>query len=440
MPYRPRQRPSRPVRSSQPHRLSYAARLAIARRTSRKPVSRGPSAILAVVLVLIITGVTMASAGVIAAGGVATLTIAALDEGLPDVRAFRDISFSEPTRVLDRSGKQELARFWEVRRKVIKYEDIPAVVLDVTTAVEDDTFWENPGVDLEATVNAFAQAAGGGTDRGGASTITQQLVRARLLPKDVIEADNTQEGLYVRKAKELIQSFKLTQAFPGEDGKKAIITAYLNEIFYGQAYGIAAAADVYFGKGLDELTVSEAALLAAIPQQPVAYDLYKAAKKGKKDKKGKRPLVVPSCGSAPASDCIDPPVIVRRNFILNRLKAGKGHFTSLTDEQYNAALDQTIVLRPLKSRQWKAPHFVNALLPELSLILGDREPIQRGGYTVISTIDMRAQKLGERLIQGGAMVPNLAYSQFNKAINRLKLRRDRGWIRGYAIRTFATAH
>ena len=82
--------------------------------------------------------------------------------------------------------------------------------------------------------------------------------------------DNTREGLYVRKAKELIQAFKLTQAFPGEEGKKDIITAYLNEIFYGQnAYGIAAAADVYFGKQLNELTIAEAALLAGVPQSPV---------------------------------------------------------------------------------------------------------------------------------------------------------------------------
>ena len=68
-------------------------------------------------------------------------------------------------------------------------------------------------------------------------------MRARLLPEDVIRADDTKEGLYLRKAKELLQSYKLTQAFPGEDGKKAIITAYLNEISYGTAYGIAAAAD-----------------------------------------------------------------------------------------------------------------------------------------------------------------------------------------------------
>ena len=85
---------------------------------------------------------------------------------------------------MDRQGKVELARFWDERREVIDFEDIPPLVLDVTTATEDDTFWDNPGFDLEATVNAFLTEAAGGGDRGGGSTITQQLVRARLLPED----------------------------------------------------------------------------------------------------------------------------------------------------------------------------------------------------------------------------------------------------------------
>jgi membrane peptidoglycan carboxypeptidase len=264
MPYRPKR--SRAPRDGNGNGTavrpggSYAARVAIARHKARRPRSKGPSAIIAVGLVLILTVVTIASATAIAAGGAAGITIASLDQDLPNVRAFQDLGFSQPTRIMDRKGRTELARFWEERREVIDFEDIPKLVLDVTTAVEDDTYWENPGFDLEATINAFAQEAAGGSERGGASTITQQLVRRNLLPPDVIAAANTQEGLYIRKAKELIQSYKLTQAYPGEAGKKAIITAYLNDIPYGaQAYGIAAAADVYFDKTLDELTVSEAA-------------------------------------------------------------------------------------------------------------------------------------------------------------------------------------
>ena len=318
MPYRPQKRRASQTGSRNGngihHRGSYAARLAIARSTARKPASRGPSALLALFLVLVVAGAGVASAGVIAAGGAAGVTIATLDQGLPDVRAFQDIDFWQPTRVVDRSGKVELAQFWEHRREVVEFDEIPPLVLDVTTATEDDTFWENPGFDLEATMNAFLTEAGGGGERGGGSTITQQLVRARLLPEDVISGDNTQEGLYLRKAKELLQAYKLTQAFPGEEGKKAIITAYLNEIFYGAAYGVKAAAKVYFGKKLDELTVSEAALLAAIPQSPSKFSLYNNAVKekyGKPVKKtGKRRtrLVVRTC-PADNDKCVESELI-----------------------------------------------------------------------------------------------------------------------------------
>ncbi|MFV2064043.1 MAG: transglycosylase domain-containing protein [Chloroflexota bacterium] len=449
MPYRPKQRRlSRTASRSGSqgnHRPSFATRLAIARASKRKPASRGPSALLAVVLVLLVAGVTVASAGVIAAGGAAGVTIASLDEGLPDVRALRDLGFSQPTRIMDRKGKQELARFWEVRREVVDFEDIPPLVLDVTTAVEDDTFWDNPGFDLEATLNAFARTATGEASRG-ASTITQQLVRARLLPADVLAADNTSEGLYVRKAKELIQAFKLTQAFPGEEGKMDIITAYLNEIFYGQAYGIAAAADVYFAKELGELTIAEAALLAGIPQDPVKFDLFKHAEKeryGKKNKKtGRRKsrLVVPSCGADPSSGCVDSELVIRRDFILRRLRDGKGRWTRLSESQFQSALAEKIVVRRPKSVKFKAPHFVFALLPELNVILADREPIQRGGYTVITTLDMKAQRIGEKVIQAGAFVANVPTAKANQLINRLRLRKDRGWInklRGANIRNGA---
>ena len=218
MPYRP---PKRSTASGSRngngnhHRPSYAARLAISRPRARRPAEKGAGAILAVALVLVVSVLGVVSVGAIAGGGAAAVTIASLEQGLPDVREFQDLDFSEPTRIMDRRGKVELARFWDERREVIDFEDIPPLVLDVTTATEDDTFWDNPGFDLEATVNAFLTAAGGG-DRGGGSTITQQLVRARLLPGDVVTGDSTTEGLYLRKAKELLQAFKLTQAFPGE--------------------------------------------------------------------------------------------------------------------------------------------------------------------------------------------------------------------------------
>lgn len=433
--YRPRKdRASRArARNGTAHRGSYATRLAVARGLKGRRSAPGRGVLIVILLITIVTITSVAGLAAAAAAG-AFVTVSTLEQGLPDVRAFTDLGFSEPTRIFDRKGKTELARFYESRRKVVEFDEIPPLVLDATTAVEDDTFWENPGVDLEATINAFAQSAAGASDRGGASTITQQLVRARLLPTEVVAQDNTREGLYVRKAKELIQAYKLTEAFPGEEGKKAIITAYLNEIFYSQnAYGIAAAADVYFGKQLSELTIAESALLAAIPQSPSLLDPYKYAKREKvgprkRGSKRKTRLVVPTCGSEPAPKCQDVAPIVRRDFILGRIAEGKGRWTSLSEAQLKAALDEPVVLKPPKALRWKAPHFINAIIPELETILADREPMRRGGYKVFTTLDMRAQGIGEKLIQGGAVLPNLPASQFSQQLDRLKLRGNAGWI------------
>ena len=455
MPYRPPKRTTTTGNrngNGKHHRPSYAARLAISRPKSRKPAEKGAGAIVAVALVLVVSVLGVVSVGAIAGGGAAAVTIATLDQGLPDVQEFQDLDFSEATRIMDRQGKVELARFWDERREVIDFEDIPPLVLDVTTATEDDTFWDNPGFDLEATVNAFLTEAAGGGDRGGGSTITQQLVRARLLPEEIVTGDNTTEGLYLRKAKELLQSYKLTQAFPGEDGKKAIITAYLNEISYGAASGIAAAAELYLGKKLSNLTVSEAALLAAIPQSPSV--LYPWAK----DSKGRYTNIVKEAGKKRTTSgkrhvrfvlkacldndtkCVDTPLVQRRDYILGRLRDGKGRWTTLSDEQYEAALNDKIVIKKPKASTWKAPHFVNALLPELNKILADRDPIQSGGYTVITTLDMRAQGIGERLIQAGAVLPNLPLSKYYDQLDKLRLRRDAAWIsrlRGSSLRNGA---
>jgi membrane peptidoglycan carboxypeptidase len=392
-----------------------------------------------VFLVLMVTGITVVSAGAIAVGGVAGVTLATLEEGLPDVRAFQDLDFAEPTIIYDRKGKTELARFWEERRQVVDFDEIPPLVLDATTATEDDTFWENPGVDLEATINALVTEAAGGGDRGGGSTITQQFVRARLLPEEIVAAGlETKEGQYVRKAKEILQAYRLTQAFPGIEGKKDILTAYLNEIPYGAAQGIAAAADIYLGKKLDELTPSEAALLAAIPQKPGTLYPWATGSKGKyanvakekyKDKRGKRKtrLVVKDCYEQ-AGECINTELVNRRNFILKRLRDGKGRWTPLTEDQYQDALREKIVIKKPKPQTWKAPHFVNAVLPELNLILADRDPIRVGGYKVYTTLDMKAQKLAEKYIEAGAVVPNLSSSKYLNAIRKNNLGRDAAWI------------
>ena len=123
------------------------------------------------------------------------------------------------------------------------FADIPPALIDATTSIEDKTFWENSGFDPAGFIAAAIDTIQG-RDRGG-STITQQLVRARLLPSSAFDG-----SVYERKAKEIIQSIRLTEAYPGEAGKQLIIEKYLNQNFYGnRSYGVAAAAQQLLGQG-----------------------------------------------------------------------------------------------------------------------------------------------------------------------------------------------
>ena len=150
-------------------------------------------------------------------GGVAIATFLSLDDGtLPPVSDLEKISFPEQSVVYARDKTTELARFGDFHRDVVAWKDIPPVLVDATTAVEDRTFWENPGFDPIAIAAAALDTFRG--NGRGASTITQQLVRQRLLePELVQDPGRTAE----RKLKEIIQSIKLTQAFPGTEGEAA---------------------------------------------------------------------------------------------------------------------------------------------------------------------------------------------------------------------------
>lgn len=364
----------------------------------------------------------------LAIGGAAFTTFDDLAEGLPDVARFEQLRFAQPTVVYDRTGTVELARFQAERRNVVTFEEIPKLVLDTTIAVEDRSFWTNQGYDPQAIAAAVAETLQGRGERG-ASTITQQFVRAPetgLLPADVLGPD---ADTYVRKAKEIIQAGRLTEyvtkTFGAEEGKKRIITAYLNQINYGHnAYGIAAAADVYFGKQLAELTPAEAALLAGLPQSPATLDPYRFAKT---DASG-RPLV-PTCGSDPAEGCQDVAPILRRDYILREgLVKGHGRWTDLTDEELDAALDEPVVLAGDKPLIYTAAHFVWAMKGQLDQLLTDREPAATGGYKVITTLDMRAQQLGERYIEAATVLAQLSGDEFDAAVSERKLNRDKDWM------------
>src|SRR5262245_25292576 len=151
-------------------------------RTARRPTRGGR-------LFSILAGglaIATVSLGLIAIVGVIAIsaTIGVLSMGLPNPDELQSLTFAQPTVVYDRSGKVELGRFQREARSVVTYDQVPRLVLDASTTAEDRTFWQNSGFDAAAIMSAVVDNASGSSERG-ASTITQQLVRARLLPDTV---------------------------------------------------------------------------------------------------------------------------------------------------------------------------------------------------------------------------------------------------------------
>ncbi|HEX2266062.1 MAG TPA: transglycosylase domain-containing protein, partial [Solirubrobacterales bacterium] len=376
-----------------------------------RPRKRGGSRVIPILLTLGLAFVVFAGGTAGALGITAVGAVTALSEDLPDPAALGDLTFAQPTVVYDKSGEVELGRFQQELRWVVGYDEIPKLVLDATTTAEDRSFWENEGYDPAAILQAIGENVSGESERG-ASTITQQLVRARLLPEQYVQPGSDR---YLRKMKELLQANRLTEAFPGEKGKQAIITAYLNEIFYGHdAYGIAAAARVYFGvKNLADLTPAQAALLAALPKSPTTMDPYRFARENAEGK-----LVV---------DPKSPPV-VRRNYILSNLAGSR--WTNLTRSQLRRAMAEPVILSGEEPLVFRAPHFTWQVRRQLVEILGSSEAVETGGYRVITSLDWKSQQLAERWLTAAVLVPNMPAERGNQVLTALKIpNSDRQWIR-----------
>jgi membrane peptidoglycan carboxypeptidase len=392
-------------------------RLALARVRAKPRPTRSPAAIILLsgLLFLAVLGSGLV-ASVAAGGGMALLTLDNMERDLPDVSRFEELEFATPSIVYDRTGTVELARFQSERRRVVNYEALPRLVLDAHIAVEDRTFWENEGYDPNAIAAAVLESVLGIRERG-ASTITQQFVRARLLPADVLEGD-----LYERKIKEILQARNLTHAFPGEEGKERIFTAYLNQIYYGHnAYGIAAAAEVYFGvTDLNELTPAQAAILAGLPQAPNTYDLFKWAAQ---DASGR--LVVPA--AARSGERLPTPV-ERRNYILRNLAEGHGRWTTLSPQELEQAINEPIVLAPEQPLVYKAPHFIWHMKPQLDSLLADRAPADRGGYRIITSLDWEGQQLAERYVTAATIYTQLPRRELEEMIEQEGLEGDAEWL------------
>ncbi|HEX7347607.1 MAG TPA: transglycosylase domain-containing protein [Candidatus Limnocylindrales bacterium] len=409
------------------------------RSLNRRPTGRSGTVIRSILIAIPVVFVLVTA---MLAGAGALFTVAAYNfyaQGLPDPQnTLNNLKFDQQTIVYDRTGKVELARLGTLRREVIGFKAIPAEMLDATTAVEDQGFWTNPGFDPSAIVSAGLDTLAGRPR--GASTITQQLVRARLLPPEAF-ADST----YERKIREIIQSIRLTDAYPGDKGKQDIITAYLNQNFYGnQTYGVKAAAKGYFGKQLDELSLAQYAILAAIPQSPTRFDLMRNAEEVCLDANPPDPESDEVCQKSQLQVPGTSEIVQRRNYILDLMKtrsplSGSKH----TAEEYETAKDEVVVIKPQASANWRAAQFVWQVRDGLATILcpddpADCEEVDTGGYRVTTTLDWSMQKIAEKWTYVAARAPHSSNPRRILRQNKIPAS-EWGWILGLRGRNIHNA-
>jgi membrane carboxypeptidase/penicillin-binding protein len=281
---------------------------------------------------------------------------------LPSASALRaafdpsNDEFFQTTQIFDRTGQHLLYEVIDPRggdRQYVTYAQIPPAVVSATIALEDKSFFTNPGYDLVGISRALISNLRGESIQGG-SSITQQLVKNTLIP---IEQRAVRS--YDRKAREILLAAEITRQY----SKEQILEWYLNTNFFGNlAYGIDAAALVYFDKHASGLTLAEAALLAAIPNSP---------------------------GLNPATDLAGAKQ--RQELVLD-VMAREG-FISVVDAE--VAKQETITLKPPVRRfNLQAPHFSIYVRQQLVKMFGE-DLVNRGGLKVITTLDLDLQRQAE---------------------------------------------
>ncbi|WP_365679701.1 penicillin-binding protein 1A [Propionivibrio sp.] len=178
---------------------------------------------------------------------------------LPSLEILTDYRPKIPLRVYTAEG-QLIGEFGEEHRDVVRFQDVPDVMKQAILAAEDERFYQHNGVDVLGVIRAALSNLTGGSKRQGASTITQQVAKNFFL---------SSEKTYTRKLYEALLSFKIENNL----SKDQIFELYINQIYLGQrAYGFGAAAQIYYGKPLKNLTTAEAAMLAGLPKAPSAFN------------------------------------------------------------------------------------------------------------------------------------------------------------------------
>lgn len=265
--------------------------------------------------------------------------------GLPPVEGLRDVRLQVPMRVYTADGAL-IGEFGEKRRSPVRLAEVPDIMVKAFLDAEDDRFYEHPGVDWQGLVRAVISLALSGEKKQGGGTITMQVAREYFLYK---------EKSYERKAREILLALKIEQVFT----KDEILELYLNTIFLGQrAYGVGAAAEVYYGADLNGLTLDQVAMIAGLAQRPSEDNPVRNAKTAEH----------------------------RRAYVLRRLLE-KEH---IIREQYDQAMRAPVetVVHGLKIVA-DAPDVAEMVRADMLERYG--EDAYTAGYRVYTTVDSRLQ-------------------------------------------------
>ena len=276
-------------------------------------------------------------------------------ESMPPIKNLANLKPNMVTQIYSVDG--EIIKTFKGFKSVnAEFKDIPDAIKQGVIATEDKKFYSHKGYDTIGLARSVLSNVMAGKVVQGASTITQQLARTLFL---------SNEKTYIRKIKELIISARIEKSV----SKDKILEMYLNNVYLGSsAYGVAAAAEVYFGKKLNQLTLAECALIAGLPQAPSVYS----------------PFNKPDLA------------IKRRNHVLNRMY--KENYISL--EQLNQAKEEKLKLNPNPDINvfHRAGYFVDYVIDELELLGFTEQEISQGGYKITTTLNYKAQKAAEAAI------------------------------------------
>lgn len=292
---------------------------------------------------------------------------------VPTPESIRERRVTESTKIYDRTG--EILLFdtgGDVRRSIVPIEEISDNVKRAAIAIEDKDFYSHMGVKPTSFLRAVLVNILTMDFSQGGSTITQQVVKNSIL---------TSEKLISRKLKEWVLAIKLEQT----SSKEEILSMYLNEIPYGGViYGVEEASQTFFGKKSSDVTLAEAAYLAAIPKAPTFYSPY-----------GKN------------WDRLEE----RKNLVLKEMLEDG----SLNEEEYEAAKAEKVSFLPKSDSGIRAPHFVFYVIDYIKKKYGE-EAISTGGLRIVTTLDYELQAMGEKIAYDYAIENEKNFNAENTAL------------------------